>query len=110
MGVNISKLKREIVFEDDMLKITFSTGSVSDSLCVYIKDENGDAHHILWEISSDRCNQNFDKTNKKIKTFVENKIDEWVNEERVSEKLREESIKKGEQRKENQLKKLMDSF
>ena len=31
-----------------------------NDLCVYIKDENGKNHHILWEISPDRCHQNFD--------------------------------------------------
>ena len=110
MSVNISKLKKERVFEDDKIKISFSTGDVSDSFSVYIKDENGKKHHILWEISPDRCHQNFDKTNKKIKDFVENKISEWVSDEEKAERLRKESIQKKEHREENELRRLMDSF
>ena len=110
MGVNISKLKSDKIFENDKIKISFGTGDVSNSLSVYIKDENGKNHHILWEISPDRCNQNFDKTNEKIKNFVKSKIDEWVNEEEEAERLRKESIHKREQREENELRKLMDSF
>ena len=110
MSVNISKLKISKVFEDEKLKISFSTGSVSDSLSVYIKDENGKNHHILWEISPDRCHQNFDKTNEKIKKFVQSKIDEWVKEEEEAERVRKESIQNREHREENELRKLMDSF
>jgi predicted transcriptional regulator len=110
MSVNISKLKRSKVFENDKIKISFSTGDVSDSLSVYIKDENGKNHHILWEISPDRCHQNFDKANEKIRSFVKDKIDEWVNEEEDAEKLRLEAIKNREHREENELRKLMDTF
>jgi len=110
MGVNISKLKRDKVFENEKIKISFGTGDVSDSLSVYIKDENGKNHHILWEITNDRCSQSFDKTNEKIKNFVKSKIDEWVNEEEEAERLRKESIQKREQREENKLRKLMDLF
>lgn len=110
MSVNISKLKKDRVFENDKLKISFSTGQVSDSFSVYIKDENSKTHHILWEISPDRCHQNFDKTNEKIKTFVRNKIVEWVRDEEESERLRKEAIQKREHREENELRKLMDSF
>ena len=110
MSVNISKLKRSKVFENDKIKISFSTGDVSDSLSVYIKDENGKNHHILWEISPDRCHQNFDKANEKIRAFVRDKIDEWINEEEDVERLRLESIKNREHREENELRKLMDSF
>ena len=110
MSVNISKLKRSKVFENDKIKISFSTGDVSDSLSVYIKDENGKNHHILWEISPDRCHQNFDKANEKIRSFVKDKIDEWVNEEEDAEKLRLEAIKNREHREENELRKLMDAF
>ena len=107
---NISKLKRDKVFENEKIKISFSIGDVADSLSVYIKDKNGKNHHILWEILPDRCNQNFDKTNEKIKKFLKSKIDEWVNEERELERLRKESIQKREQREKNELLKLIDSF
>ena len=110
MSVNISKLKKERVYEDEKLKISFSTGVVSDSFSVYIKDENGKNHHILWEISPDRCYQNFDKTNSKIKDFVRAKISEWVNDEEEAKRLRKEAILKREHREENELSKLMDSF
>ena len=110
MSVNISKLKKERVFEDDKIKISFSTGDVSDSFSVYIKDENGKNHHILWEISPDRCHQNFDKTNEKIKAFVRSKISEWISEEEEAERLRKKSIQNREHREENELRKLMDSF
>lgn len=110
MSVNISKLKRSKVFENDKIKISFSTGDVSDSLSVYIKDETGKNHHILWEISPDRCHQNFDKANEKIRSFVKDKIDEWVNEEDELEKQRLEAIKNREQIEENELRKLMDAF
>jgi hypothetical protein len=110
MSVNISKLKKERVFENDKLKISFSTGDVSDSLSVYIKDDNGKNHHILWEISPDRCHQNFDKANEKIKTFVKGKISEWVKYEEEAEILIKEAIQKRERREENELIKLIDSF
>ena len=110
MSVNISKLKRTKVFENDKIKISFSTGDVSNALSVYIKDENGKNNHILWEILPDRCHQNFDKANEKIRAFVKDKIDEWVNEEEDAERLRLESIKNREHKEENELRKLMDAF
>lgn len=110
MSVNISKLKRNHVFENEKIKISFSTGEVSNSLCVYLKDENGKNHHILWEILPDRCHQNFDKANAKIRAFVRDKIDEWVNEEEESERLRNEAIQNRKRREENDLRKLIDSF
>lgn len=110
MSVNISKLKRSNVFENEKIKISFSTGEVSDALSVYIKDENGKNHHILWQISPDRCHQNFDKANEKIRAFVKDKIDEWVNEEEEAERLRKEAIQNRKHREENELRKLMDSF
>ena len=110
MSVNISKLKRSKVFENEKIKISFSTGDVSDSISVYLKDENGKNHHILWEISPDRCHQNFDKANEKIRSFVEDKIAEWVSEEEEAEKQRLEAIKNREHREENELRKLMDAF
>jgi len=110
MSVNISKLKRSKVFENEKIKVSFSTGEVSDALSVYIKDENGKSHHILWIISPDRCHQNFDKSNEKIRTFVQNKIDEWVNGEEESERLINESIQNRKHREENELRKLTDSF
>lgn len=110
MSVNISKLKRSKVFENEKIKISFSTGEVSDGLSVYIKDENGKNHHILWEISPDRCWQSFDKANEKIRAFVKDKIDEWVNEDEEAERLRNESIQNRKHREENELIKLMDSF
>ena len=110
MSVNISKLKREKTFENEKIKISFSTGDVSAALSVYLKDENGKNHHILWEISPDRCHQNFDKSNEKIRAFVQDKIDNWVNEEEEAEKLRNEAIQKRKHREENELRKLTDSF
>jgi hypothetical protein len=110
MSVNISKLKRGKTFENDKIKISFSTGDVSDALSVYIKDENGKNHHILWKISPDRCHQNFDKSNEKIRTFVQDKINEWGSEEEEAERLRHEAIQKRKHREENELRKLMDSF
>lgn len=110
MSVNISKLKRSKVFENDKIKISFSTGDVSNSLSVYLKDENGKNHHVLWEILPDRCYQNFDKANEKVRAFVKDKIDEWVSEEEEAEKQRLEAIKNRELREENELRKLLDSF
>ena len=110
MSVNISKLKRTKVFENDKIKISFSTGDVSNALSVYIKDENGKNNHILWEILPDRCHQNFEKKKEKIRAFVKDKIDEWVNEEEDAERLRLESIKNREHKEENELRKLMDAF
>ena len=110
MSVNISNLGKKRVFEDKKIKISFSTGDVSDSLSVYIKDKDGKNHHILWEISPDRCNQNFDNTNEKIKIFVRDKICEWANDEKEAERLRNEAIQKRKTREQNELKKLIDSF
>lgn len=110
MSVDISKLKRKKTFENDKIKISFSTGDITKSLCVFIKDESGKEHHILWEISPDRCRQNFDKTNEKIRAFVKDKIDKWVNEEEEAERLRNQAIQNRKHREENELRKLMDSF
>lgn len=110
MSVDISKLKIDRVFENEKIKISFSKGEVSNSFTVYIKDGNGKNHHILWELLPDRCNQNFDKTNEKIKSFIIDKIDEWVNEYEESERLRIQSIEEAKIREENELIKLMDSF
>ena len=110
MSVNTLRLKKERVFEDEKIKISFSIGSVSNSFSVYIKDENGKNYHVLWEISPDRCHQNFDKTNEKIKTFILNKIDEWVADDEEAERLRKESIQKREHNEENKINRIMDSF
>lgn len=110
MSVDISKLKRKKDFENEKIKISFSIGQISNSLCVYIKDEYGKKYHILWELSPDRCQQGFDKANEKIRAFVQDKIDEWVKEEEEAERLREESIQKRKNLEENYLRKLMDSF
>lgn len=110
MSVDISKLKREKVFENEKIKISFSVGMVSDSLSVDIKDEYGKKHHIIWEILPDRCNQNFDKANEKIRAFVQDKIDEWVHEEEEADRLRKESIQKIKNWEEKELQNLIDSF
>lgn len=110
MLANISKLKREKVFENEKIKISFSVGMVSDSLSVYIKDEYGKKHHIIWEISPDRCQQSFDKANEKIRAFVQDKINEWVSEEEEADRLRKEFIQNRKNMEENELRKLMDSF
>ena len=110
MSVDISKLKKEKEFENEKIRISFSIGTISKSLCVYIKDEYGKKYHILWELSPDRCYQNFDKANEKIRAFVQDKIDRWVMEEEEADRLREESIKNRKTREENELRKLMDSF
>jgi len=110
MSVDISKLKRSKVFENEKIKISFSPDQICNQLSVYIKDENGKNHHILWEISPDRCHQNFDKTNEKIRAFVKDKIEEWVTEDKEAERLRNEAIQKRKHREENELRKLMDSF
>jgi hypothetical protein len=107
MSVDISKLTRSKDFENEKIKISFSVGMVSDSLCVDLKDEYGKKHHILLEISPDRYQENFDKANEKIRTFVQDKINEWVNEEEEAERLRKEARKNME---ENELRNLMDSF
>ncbi len=110
MAVDISKLKTCKKFENEKIKISFSIGTVSDQLCVYIKDEYGKNHHIIWYISPDRCYQNFDKANEKIRAFVQNKIDEWVNEEEEAERLRNELIQNRKKMEEIELRNLMDSF
>jgi len=110
MAVNISKLKTKRAFKNEKIKISFSTGDVSNVLSAYLIDVDGKEHHILWEISPDRCHQNFDKSNEKIRNFVTDKINEWVNDEEQSEILRKERIKERENRKENELNELADSF
>ncbi len=86
------------------------TGEVSNDLSVFIKDENGKNHQVLWEISPDRCLQSFDKTNEKVKAFIENKIAEWVNDYEKSERLRKEAIQNESNNKDSELRKLMESF
>ena len=109
-SVDISKLKRRKDFENEKIKISFSVGMVSDQLSVDIKDEYGKKHHIIWEILPDRCNQNFDKANEKIRAFVQDKIDEWVHEEEEADRLSKEFIQNRKNMEENELRKLMDSF
>lgn len=110
MSVDISKLKREKAFENEKIKITFSKGQCDVQLSVYLKDEHGKNHHIIWIISPDRCQQGFDKANEKIRAFVRDKIDEWVNEEEEEERLRNELIQKRKKMEEAKLRNLMDSF
>lgn len=110
MSVDISKLTRSKVFENEKIEISFSIGQICDELSVDIKDEYGKKHHIIWKISPDRCQQSFDKANEKIRAFVQDKIDEWVKEEEEAERLRKESIQKIKNWEENNLRKLMDSF
>ena len=110
MSIDISKLKRSKVFENEKIKISFHTGDISNSLSVYLKDQNGKEYHILWKISPDRCYQNFDKANEKIRAFVKDKIDEWINEEEEAERLRNEAMQNRKLREDNELRKLMDSF
>ncbi len=110
MSVDISKLKREKVFENEKIKISFSIGQISDQLSVYIKDEYGKKHHIIWEISPDRCYQSFNKANEKIRAFVQDKIDEWVNEEEEEKRVRNELMQKRKKMEEAKLRNLMDSF
>lgn len=110
MAVDISKLKIEKDFENEKIKISFSYGTISDSLAVYIKDEQGKKHHIIWEISPDRCQQNFDKANEKIRAFVQDKVDEWVNEEEEEERLRNELTQNRKNIEEIELRNLIDSF
>lgn len=110
MSVDISKLKREKVFENEKIKISFSLGMISDSLSVYLKDECGKKHHILWELSPDRNQQSFDKVTEKIRAFVQDRIDEWVKEEEEAERLRKEFIQNRKNMEENKLRNLMDSF
>ena len=64
---------------------------------------------ILWEISIDAI-KTLTKPMTKIRAFVKDKIDEWVNEEEESERLRNEAIQNRKHREENDLRKLMDSF
>ena len=97
------------MFENEKIKISFSTGSVSNDLSVYLIDTDGKSKHILWEIFPS-SHQNFDKTNEKIKSFVEDKIDEWISDEKSAEKLRQEAIQQRERKEEAELKKLIDSF
>ena len=110
MAINTSNLKTDKFFENEKIKILFSIGSVSNSLEVYLKDEIGKMHHILWEISPDRSRQSFDKANDKIRDFVKNIIEEWLNDEEEVERLREEAIQKKKETEENELKELIDSF
>lgn len=110
MSVDISKLKREKDFENEKIKISFSIGQIDVQLSVDIKDEYGKKHHIIWEISPDKCHQNFDKANEKIRTFVQDKIDEWVNEEEEAERVRNELIQNRKIMEEKELQNLMDSF
>ena len=110
MSVNISKLKRGNSFENEKIKISFSRSEVSDSLSVYLKDLSGKTTHVLWEISPDRCSQNFDKANEKVRSFVQDKINEWVKDEERIEALRKESIEEKEKREARELNELMDSF
>lgn len=110
MLANISKLKRRKDFENEKIKISFSIGMISDQLSVDIKDEYGKKHHIIWEILPDRCNQNFDKANEKIRAFVQDKIDEWVHDEEEADRLSKEFIQNRKNMEENELRKLMDSF
>ncbi|UBZ05478.1 hypothetical protein LDL76_08830 [Salegentibacter mishustinae] len=110
MRLNISKLKTDKSFENEKIKISFSTGEVSNSLSVYLFDENKKQHHIIWKIDNDRCHQNFDKANEKIRVFVDNKIQEWIREEEKIEEIKAQNRREREIKEKSELKKLADSF
>ena len=106
----VFELNKQHSFEDDKIKISFSKGEVSDALSVYIKDENGKTHHILWKISPDRCGQSFSKINKKIESFVHEKVYSWLQEELNERQQREQKEKEKIQVEENKIKSLIESF
>ena len=110
MSVDTSKLKTSKVFENEKMKISFSICQHDVQFSVYLKDERGKDHHIIWIISPDRCWQGFDKANEKIRAFVQDKIDEWVNEEEEAERLRNELMQKRKKMEEAKLRNLIDSF
>lgn len=106
----ISKLRKNRIYEDDKIKISFSTGSISNSLAVYIKDGNGGSYHVLWLIHPDRCHQNFDKSNDKVRNFVGSKVREWLGDEEKAGEERKQAILYKERNENETMQGLLNSF
>lgn len=109
-SIEISGLRYKKSYQDDKIKIRFDTGEVSNQLSVYLFDTHKKSHHVLWEISPDRCSQSFDKVNDKIRNFVAEKVKQWKEEEEneIKRKLNEAQLE--DQKRKDFIKNLVDQF
>lgn len=60
---------------------------------------------MYWLICPDRCYQSFDKLNERVRKFVKDKVDEWLEEEIV-----EQEKKQKEEAEKQKIQNLMDNF
>lgn len=110
MAIDISKLREDHFFENDKIKIRFYGGTYYRRLSVHMKDEEGAEHHALEENLPDKADQNFDKTNQKVKDFIQNKIDEWVHDQERKDIMHDIFIRERELKEEKELTRLLYSF
>ena len=103
-------LRKNHNFENEKIKILYSIGDVSNALSVYLKDSEGKSHHVYWLICPDRCYQSFDKLNERVRKFVEDKVDEWLEEEIAEREKREQLKKQKEEAEKQKIQNLMDNF
>lgn len=109
MLINISNLKKGHLYENDKIKISFTVGYISKELSVYLKDDDKKEYQVLWEICTSSL-QIFDRTNEKVRLFIQNIVNEWLLAEEQEIKAREQLELELELQKEKKIKKLMDSF
>lgn len=108
--MNIFELRTDKKFKNSKIEIHYGTGQLGNSLSAYLFDEGGNSHHVYWNIQNDRCGQSFDKTNKKVKDFIINKVNEWIEEQRIQDKKALEQKEKRRLSEKEKIKSLMDSF
>lgn len=108
--MNVFELRTDKKFKNNKIEIIYGTGQVSNALSVRLFDEDGNSHHVYWNIDNDRCQQSFDKTNKKVKDFIVSKVNEWIEEQRIQDKKILERKEKRLLSEQEKIKDLMDSF
>ena len=110
--MDIRNLRKERVFKNDKIEIKFYKGDISKSLSVYLLDDKGDKYHVYWKIVPDRCYQGFNKTNKKVYSFVEEIVKSWITED-INQEVKRKKIaekKKKKQEKENKIRDIINNF
>lgn len=105
----VFSLKRDREYEDDKIRISYYIGEVSTALTVYLKDSQGGKHHVYWNIQP-YSPQSFSKINGKVKMFVEEIINKWLEEQMKEEVRIEEAQRKQKEKEEQKLQALMDNF
>ena len=105
----VFSLKRCREYEDDKISISYYIGEVISTLLVSLKDSQGGKHHMYWK-THPYSPQSYDKLNSKVKMFVEEIVNKWLEEQM---KVEEEEVHKElrrRQREEQKLQALLYEF